>query len=814
MTSILSCIEVAVALPVFRTYSYSVSNGMKPDVEPGKRVLVPFGRRRVTGYIIGNHGEPPRGCELRQILDILDPEPLFPAAMIPFYKWISDYYMYPLGEVIRDALPGGMNVYDLSAVAITGKGRQSLREDEVGNLERAVLSCLADDECLIRDLGRKLDRKVSLSAIHMLEKRGLITGKRKLVQGRTRPKMERHVVLRQPPVDRNSLSDARRRIVDSLEERGELSVSRLKAIVPTAPRLIRSMADAGYVSVEQRAVYRDPFGAAIEPDTPPVLTAEQQVVVAAVTDQLKRGFATFLLAGVTGSGKTEVYLRLAAAAVQRGRDVLILVPEIALISQMERRARARFGETIAVLHSGLSAGERYDQWMRIRRGEAPIVIGARSAIFAPLGKPGLIVVDEEHDSSYKQDGKLRYNARDLAVVRAKQSGGVALLGSATPSVQSVHNARSGKFTPVFLTHRVQNRPLPTIRVVDLRETKHVRGIGRFITPPLRQAMTETLERGEQVLLFLNRRGFASYPVCRSCGQAIRCKHCDISLTLHQSTRAYRCHYCGYSISAASPCPDCGAADILNLGLGTEKLESWVTALFPEARVARMDRDTTRRKGAIVKILKDLQNRSIDILVGTQMVAKGHDFPGITLVGIVCADLSLSFPDFRASEHTFQLLAQVAGRAGRGQVPGQVILQTYNPDHFSILAAKDQDFEAFFKPEIGFRKALAYPPYTRIVQLKISGKEKDRTARFARTLGERCKVLMAGDPAFSRSLVAMGPIEAPIPRIAGRYRWQLLLKGSTVTVLKRFVSRLLYENGEALRSSDVSVAVDVDPIFLA
>jgi primosomal protein N' (replication factor Y) len=444
-------------------------------------------------------------------------------------------------------------------------------------------------------------------------------------------------------------------------------------------------------------------------------------------------------------------MQIVAEVLKRGRSVLVLVPEIALITQMERRFRARFGECISVLHSALSAGERYDQWTRIVQGDVTVAIGARSAIFAPFNDIGVIIVDEEHDSSYKQDGKLRYNARDLAVVRAKQNKCMALLGSATPSIQSYYNVATKKFSELTLKKRVEQRPLPKISIVDLRQNRDARGTRRFITTELRQSMAEALDRGEQVLLFLNRRGYASFPVCGVCGQAMRCKHCDISLTLHQRANAYRCHYCGFSRAAASSCDYCGSAKIKHLGLGTEKLQDMVAKIFPKARIARMDRDTTTRKGSILKLLKGLRNKTTDVLVGTQMVAKGHDFPNITLVGIICADLSLSFPDFRAGERTFQLLAQVAGRAGRGDRPGRVILQTYNPEHFSISAAREQDFISFYHQEIGFRKALNYPPFSRIIQFKISGKDPEKTKSHSRLLGELCRALKKRMPTIIKVL---------------------------------------------------------------
>ncbi|MDX1708764.1 MAG: primosomal protein N', partial [Desulfobacterales bacterium] len=406
---------------------------------------------------------------------------------------------------------------------------------------------------------------------------------------------------------------------------------------------------------------------------------------------------------------------------------------------------------------------------------------------------------------------LRYNARDLAVVRAKLNDCVAVLGSATPSIQSSYNAVQNKFVQVTLQQRIESRPLPAIKIVDLRESLGYRGQQRFITPVLQQAIKDTLDHQQQVLLFLNRRGFAHFALCQSCGQPQRCRHCDISLTYHQKANAFKCHYCGFSRAAASPCDICGSSKIRKLGLGTERIEATVLKLFPHARVARMDRDTTVRKGSIVKLLKSLRDQTIDILVGTQMVAKGHDFPNITLVGIICADLSLSFPDFRAGERTFQLLAQVAGRAGRGDFPGRVILQTYNPDHFSILAARDQDFNSFYEQEINFRKALNYPPFSRMIQLKISGKDPVLTRNCAHNLGDRCRALKTSNsPAFGQVEI-MGPIESSLSRVAGRYRWQILLKGGHARALHQFVSRLLADHASLFHHHRVRVVVDVDPV---
>jgi primosomal protein N' (replication factor Y) len=805
-------IDVAVALPVYSTFTYEVPEALSSQASAGKRVLVPFGKRKVTGYVLAVCDKiQPK--EIKPILDVLDDEPLFPPTMIDFFRWTADYYMYPIGEVIRCALPGGLTIYDFDKFSITQTGLAALKENDATAAQKEILNVLETQPSPLKSIGRKLNKEIPGTLLQTMESCGWVLKKKELKGDRTRSKMERFVSLAASDLPAGPLSPSRRKIIEILNTVDEISVRDLKAEVPTASRLIKSLENEGFVTIKLKNTYRDPFGDSVTRDTPPLPTTDQKNVISKIVSCLGQGFRTFLLAGVTGSGKTEVYMQLAAESINRGYAVLILIPEIALISQMERRFRARFGEQVAVLHSGLSTGERYDQWLRIMRQTVPIAIGARSAIFAPFANIGLIIVDEEHDTSYKQEGGLRYNARDLAVVRAKQCSGVALLGSATPSIQSYHNVASQKFTEVNLEKRVEQRPLPEITIVDLRQSKNKRGVRRYITDELYRAMKEALGRGQQILLFLNRRGFATFPVCADCGEALKCKNCDISFTLHQQSGAYKCHYCGFSRPSASECNQCGSSRIKHLGLGTEKVEAAVKDLYPEARVARMDRDTTTRKGSIVKLLKDLRNRNIDILVGTQMVAKGHDFPNITLVGIICADLSLSFPDFRAGERTFQLLAQVSGRAGRGDLPGRVILQTYNPDHFSIAAAKDQDFKNFYKKEIVFRKALNYPPFSRMIQFKISGTDKAKTGEHARAIGDLCFKLQRSNVSFSNFVEILGPIEASLPRIAKKYRWQILLKGLRVHSLHQFVRRLLFENPAHFNNRFTKVAVDVDPFFM-
>jgi primosomal protein N' (replication factor Y) (superfamily II helicase) len=755
MTNPITHIEVAVPVPVHHTFTYAVPEAMRNLAAPGTRTLVPFGRRKLTGYILGP-GDADGIENIREIISVSDQTPVFPAEMIPFFRWMAAYYLHPLGEVIGEALPGGVNNEKQTA-------------------------------------GPKTERVAALAA---------------------------HA----PVPDR--LANGQQAVMEVLaSEGGGMAVRELAKIIPSAHRQVQALAKKGLVTVSDRPVYRDPFGDPVSPDTPHKLNPEQHRAVSTLAGALGAGFSVFLLAGVTGSGKTEVYMQAAAAALKKNTTVLVLVPEIALVSATERRFRARFGDTVAVLHSGLSAGERFDQWMRILGGQSRVVIGARSAIFAPLAHIGLIIVDEEHDTSYKQESRFRYNARDMAVVRARQAGAVVLLGSATPSVQSVYNVISGKFRELNLKKRIHCQVMPEIHIEDLRKQKQARGIWRFITPALHLAMKETLERGEQVLLFLNRRGYATWPVCAGCGQAVKCRHCEVTLTLHHGAGVYRCHQCGYAVPSSSACAACGSTAIKRLGTGTEKIEHAVRALFPDARVARMDRDTVVRKGALVQMLKGLRDREIDVLIGTQMVAKGHDFPGITLVGIICADLSLSFPDFRAGELTFQVLAQVAGRAGRGEQPGRVVLQTYNPDHFTIVAARSQDFMAFYQQEIGFRQMFNYPPFSRMIQLKVSGRDPEKTREFANTVGDLCRKLQgraaaqggsrreAGACASPDPVEVLGPIEAPLSRIAGQYRWQILLKSPSGNHLHRFARRLMFDNAAALFDRQVSLAVDVDPFFM-
>lgn len=803
-------IDVAVALPVWGAFTYEVPDDLRLFAAVGKRVLVPFKHLQVTGYILClRDGTDQKG--LKPVTDILDDIPIFPPAMIPFFNWISEYYRCPLGAVIQSALPGGLNVTQVETVEITPEGRAAL--SGAAARDYGPLRILDEKGPMgVAGLYRQYGERVSSRTLRRLEQAGWITRRRSLKPGRVRPKLEWYVRASEERPTADDLSEARRRVLQVIEDQGEISLKDLRARIPSAGPLVKKMAHDGFCELVQKEVYRDPFGepVTLEP-CGPVLTPDQDRVVERLVKKLGQGFQTYLLDGVTSSGKTEVYMRAVAAALERGEEALVLVPEIGLISQMERLFRARFGDCVALLHSGLSEGERLDQWMRIRRKEARVAIGPRSAVFAPFEHLGLIVVDEEHDDSYKQETKLRYHARDLAVVRAKLDNALALLGSATPSVSSHYNVLTGKFRGLSLSTRIDDRALPEVTIVDLLDHKGHRRAKPFITRELHHAIEETLERHEQTLLFLNRRGFANYPACISCRTPVRCKNCDITMTLHQGANAFKCHYCGYTRPATAGCPACGSPKIKMLGLGTERVEDKIREIFPQARVARMDKDTTNRKGALVKILRDLKAGNIDILVGTQMVAKGHDFPNITLVGIICADTSLNFPDFRAGERTFQLLAQVAGRAGRGEKPGRVILQTFNPDHFCILTAKAQDYKAFYEQEIDFRKTLAYPPFSRLIQILITGRDREQTAQCAKRLGEIGRSLRFEHKRFRTDVELLGPVAAPLSRLQNQYRWQLMLKGRRPASLHGLTKQLMLSAEGKIPKKGIKVIVDVDPV---
>ena len=806
-------INVAIAVPIHKTFTYEVSDSFKSSCQIGVRVMVPFGHQTLSGYILETT-IPEKTDGIKCILDVLDDTPLFFTDMVPLFKWMADYYFYPIGQVVKSCLPDGLSVMASNIVSITSAGRKRLSDSSINPIEQDALIFLNKKAQPLKNIRKHFNNKIPVSCIKRLEQKQYITIQKKEIRGSAAPKKIKYVRPADVGEDRSQLTKRQGQLMDIIVKQAEISVEDIRK-QGFSTQLVNALQHKKCIEIFEKEFYRDPFGETISPDTYfPIPTKHQAKAIEVIGKQIGKNFCVFLLYGVTGSGKTEVYMRATDLALTRQLTSLILVPEIALITQVERQFRARFGDCVAVLHSSLSNGERFDQWMRIVRKQASIVIGARSAIFAPLENIGLIIVDEEHDTSYKQSSQFRYNGRDVAAMRGKMSNSVVILGSATPSVQNYYHAVQKKYQLLKLPCRIQDRPMPDIQVIDFKKNLGVRGVRRFITPSLEYALKETLANKEQSLLFLNRRGFATFPVCAQCGETLMCKNCDIAMIFHKNIRAYKCHYCGYTRPHNTQCANCASSKIKQLGYGTQRLEQDVHALFPEARVVRMDQDTTRKKGMTIQILKQLRDHEIDILVGTQMIVKGHDFPNITMVGIICADLSLNFPDFRSGELTYQLLAQVSGRAGRGEKPGRVILQTYNPNHFIIKTAQQQIYEQFFDHEIQFRKNLNYPPYARLIQLIISGKDPDATAKYAKIVGQYCQQVKMSGKAFLHTIDILGPVIAPVSRIANYYRWHILLKSMYIKSLHSFFYYVRQGVEKNVESKGVKLYVDVDPVVMS
>jgi primosomal protein N' (replication factor Y) len=679
-----------------------------------------------------------------------------------------------------------------------------------------ILVCLADhgtqqqheleDKLAVRHLGALLRRLVS---------EGFIQTSQYLLPPKARQRLVSVVRLQQAVAD---ASNTRQRlparaptqaaVLALLHDQDTWELSALRTAVPGAAAAVKRLAQQGIVTISQEEQFRRVVPSLEGPPAAvPVLNQVQQHALLQIEAKLSAPDSVpILLHGVTGSGKTEVYMRAISSVLQQGKTALILVPEISLTDQLVERFVARFPSKIAVLHSGLSAGERFDEWRRLAHGGARIAIGARSAIFAPLPALGLIIVDEEHDTSYKQEETPRYNARDVAIVRAQQSHAVVVLGSATPALETFQHAKSGKYLLLTLPHRVAEKPLPGITVIDQRSRPTPNE--RIITTPLAQAITDRLRRGEQCLILINRRGFSSYLQCRDCGLVPQCIRCSVSLTYHRRDRALKCHYCDFSQAAPAACPTCQSLALLPFGLGTQQVEDTLQALFPTAQLGRMDRDTTRGKSAHQRILRTLGRGDIDILVGTQMIAKGHDYPNITLVGVVSADATLAIPDFRAPERLFQLLTQVAGRAGRGQAEGIVFIQTFRPDHYSIGFAKYHDYAGFFDEELQRRQAMFYPPFTRLARLLLDGPDAQRVETVSAWVGT---VLQRHIP-VQQQLVVLGPAEAPVAKIHHRYRWHFLLKATSSRLLHRCLHNTLAEVSQARQHQrGVRLIVDIDPL---
>jgi len=803
-------VEVAFNLPLRRTFDYAADGEQAARLEPGCRVVVPFGSRLRSGIVVRcKAAADVAEGRLKAVRHVTEAAPLFSAEALAFTRWVADYYFCTWGEVLNAALPQGM--------AVSLRARFRLRAGPPGPALLAGLSPAAQALLQAHETWQPATWKrggATAEDLRWLWRQARPGGAVELTHEyagtRQRPRLEKWVALTgaSPPPPRprrNPLRETGRdKVLRLLRTEGPVPMARLKSVVAAPGPVVKKLAAEGVAEVSERPVERLlARRAALPPEPFLPLNADQQAAFEALRTALAAGeYRAFLLEGVTGSGKTEVYLHTVRETLARGRSCLLLVPEIALTASIVDRFRARFGDEVAVLHSGMGEGERFDEWNRVHAGRARIVIGARSAVFAPLTRLGLVVVDEEHDPSYKQEETPRYNGRDAALWRARHNGAVALLGSATPSLEAFRNVTQGKLTRLVLPARIRERPLPRVDLIDLRTTPRQAG-SAFFTLPLVEALRETLVAGEQALVFLNRRGFASLVRCTACGQSITCPNCSITLTLHQTPGRLRCHRCDHAQDVPLRCPDCGAEALKPLGLGTERIERDLNLMFPEARVLRMDGDSLRRKGELERMLAGIHARAYDIIIGTQVLSKGHDFPAITLVGAVLADVSLNLPDFRAPERTFQLLTQMAGRAGRGDAPGRVLVQTYNPHHYSLTHILQHDTAGFLAAESALRAESGMPPFVHHALVWVSGPEAGRGARLA---GELAAGLRG---AAAPGVRVLGPAEAPIRRINNRYRWMILLASEAVGPIHRTLRAVLDAPGARHHPRD-RIAVDIDP----
>ncbi len=785
-------VAVALPLPVQTAFSYAVPDD-QPLPERGVRVVVPFGARRVVGIVTGP-GEPVEAAALKHVLEVVDETPLVPPPLLDLAAWVADHYLAPPGECQRLLMPpAGIRASRAIArlVAADGPQAEALRGDPVVNL-------LRDGPLALSTLARRLGRDPA-SRLVRLRRSGAV-----VVEQDLGAQSFRHVrVARLVDAAAAPRGKAQAEVLDRLRAAGgRLPVPDLVRDRSSLRGALDRLAAAGAVSiVEERDVRAPEVLAAPKPQRLELSMDQAQALEPLLAAVGARRFAPFLLHGVTGSGKTEVYFRAAERALEAGRGVLVLVPEIALTPLLVRAAAARFGDTVSVLHSELSVGERHDQWWRIREGDSRIVVGARSAVFAPIEDLGLVVVDEEHEASYKQEESPRYNARDVAVMRGTLEGATVVLGSATPSVESHANALKGKYTRLVLPSRIGAQGMPQIAIVDRRQVLKSGG-DPILTPPLRDALAVRLSRREQSLLLLNRRGYATSLLCRECGIQAVCPNCSVCLALHEGGRRVQCHYCGHEAATPARCATCRGEYLRLAGYGTEKVVEAVKAALPQARVDRLDRDRAGRRGVVARVLTAFEAGEIDVLVGTQMIAKGHDFPRVTLVGVVDADVGLGIPDFRAAERTFQLLTQVSGRAGRADLPGEVILQSHLPDHYALERACAQDYAAFYEREMEFRRTMGYPPTTALINVLLRSADAGGAADGASALARRLR-----EDASGRYRV-LGPAQAPLARLRGEHRWQVLLKGGRAA-MRDAVRRALVERHGPVRWPGMSV--DVDPL---
>lgn len=813
-------VEVALPLPLRQTFTYRLPTGLRENIKIGARLLVPFGKRQLTGYAVALHIKLNPELEIEEetikdALELLDAEPLLTEEIIRLTQWSADYYAASWGEVLKASLPAGINATIEQIYSITARGRDELFKISSANSAKArVLRSLVEtNETSSREMAKKFGATQSKRALSELVKAGWATVFHRTLTTQVKPKRRKAVRLLPPEThqpDQKPFNETQERIIETLlNSDGEMFFADLIEQTGAGASSINTLAKRGVLEVFAREVRRDPLS---EVDLPELLnltlTAEQTTVLTEINAALETGkYQAFLLHGVTGSGKTEIYIRAMRTVLDKGKSALMLVPEIALTPVFSKRLRAVFGDEVAILHSNLSTGERFDEWRRIRRGAARIVIGTRSAVFAPLQNLGLVIVDEEHDSSYRQHESPFYHGRDVAIVRAHFAGAIVVLGSATPALESFHNAHNGKYKYLTLPNRVGNRPLAAAELVDMREIFKIEGKDTIFSPALLEAIEETHSKGEQSIILLNRRGFSQFVLCRSCGESIRCDNCDITLTFHKREGKLVCHYCNHRERTPRRCPSCDGKFLYFMGEGTEQIEDILRRKFSALRIARIDRDSTARRHELETTLTAFSRREIDMLVGTQMLAKGHDFPNVTLVGVISVDAGLALPDFRAAERTFQLLTQVAGRAGRGELAGRVLIQTFYPEHYALKHSRTQNYDNFYAEEIRFRQNLNYPPFVALASIMI----KHSNYNFAFDNAEILRECLQKTNAEKHCII-LGPAPAPLARLKGEFRLQILIKARNRAKLRETLDFALHDAQEKFCDLKI-VSVEIDPVNL-
>ncbi len=807
--------DLAIPIALDRPLTYAVPASLRHRVQVGMRAVAPLRRRVETGYIVALRGE----CDLeevRPLLDLPDDEPVFSSDMLELCRWMAEYYCCSWGEALHCAAPAGMRAAAAMCYRLLPDQINSGRFTE--RQRRVIAELYRRGPLTDRQLATVVGRTALSNTLGALVRRGVIAEEQAASDSGASIRTETWAHLREDRVlSAEAVLELQRKApkqamvyLDLLHGAPERAATELYARHRVTAEVLRALEKKELISLSAREFYRRPdFSADDRAALKHALNPDQRAACDAIAAAMAGGrFQTFLLHGITGSGKTEVYLQVIEHALALGRDAIMLVPEISLTPQTVGRFYARFQQRIAVLHSGLSAGERFDEWRRARRGEVRIVVGARSAIFAPLPRVGVIVVDEEHDHSYKQNETPRYHARDVAIMRAKMAGAACVLGSATPSIESAYNAEKGKYARLSLLRRATAGVLPVVRLIDMREETKARDGQVILSRALEDAVQQRVDAGEQAILLLNRRGFAPFVLCPVCGWVAPCENCQVSLTYHSAGGVLRCHYCGAQRLRPERCDQCQFHTLIYLGTGTQKAEDYLMRSFAGARVERMDADTTAGKGGHAKILGRFAQGEIDILIGTQMLAKGHDYPGVTLVGVINADTSLSVPDFRAAEQTFQLLTQVAGRAGRGDRPGEVIIQTYRPRHYAIQAAAQHDYADFYEQEMKHRLSAKYPPYRRMAGFAIESEDPQLAERHAMLL---CRLLREQRDRLGHPAVQLlGPAPAAIRRVKRKYRWHMAALSSGAAPLNALVRAARAAFEELRGGAEVQLKVDVDP----